>query len=109
MIGGSSESTHVKMPHRWKSHVMAQVLTIMSYEDQDQTREVPIVDSYGNPCFSFWGKEIRDRNMMPILMDPIYFSCYCSIDISQTVSSKYQFYLQFYQSAATWGYVQPYH
>ena len=24
--GGSSESTHVKMPHFWKSHVLAQML-----------------------------------------------------------------------------------
>ena len=24
---GSSESTHVKMPHCWKSHVMAQIVT----------------------------------------------------------------------------------
>ena len=23
---GSSESTHVKMPHCWKSHVMAQII-----------------------------------------------------------------------------------
>ena len=25
---GSSESTHVKMPHCWKSHVMAQILIV---------------------------------------------------------------------------------
>ena len=24
---GSSESTHVKMPHGWKSHALAQILT----------------------------------------------------------------------------------
>ena len=25
---GSSESTHVKMPHRWKSHVLAQIVPL---------------------------------------------------------------------------------
>ena len=33
---GSSESTHVKMPNCWKSHVMAQLLSIrLSPEDSD--------------------------------------------------------------------------
>ena len=28
-VTGSSESTHVKMPHCWKSHVMAQTMITM--------------------------------------------------------------------------------
>ena len=33
---GSSESTHVKMPHCWKSHVAAQMFTLAISEDQDE-------------------------------------------------------------------------
>ena len=32
---GSSESTHVKMPNCWKSHVMAQLSIRLSPEDSD--------------------------------------------------------------------------
>ena len=28
---GSSESTHVKMPHCWKSHALAQIFKISNY------------------------------------------------------------------------------
>ena len=31
---GSSESTHVKMPHCWKSHALAQILAVQYYIDE---------------------------------------------------------------------------
>ena len=37
---GSSESTHVKMPHCWKSHVTAKLSTVYTYEDE---RGIPII------------------------------------------------------------------
>ena len=30
--GGSTESTHVKMPHCWKSHALAQLLIVMALQ-----------------------------------------------------------------------------
>ena len=35
---GSSESTHVKMPHCWKSHAMPQVGKDISAKDHERTR-----------------------------------------------------------------------
>ena len=32
---GSSESTHVKIPHCWKSHVTAQLLFRLQYEKKN--------------------------------------------------------------------------
>ena len=34
---GSSESTHVKMPHCWKSHALAQVRMTTKYDNQRRT------------------------------------------------------------------------
>ena len=32
---GSSESTHVKIPHYWKSHVLAQILNMQNKKDKN--------------------------------------------------------------------------
>ena len=31
---GSSESTHVKIPHCWKSHALAQIMVIIGKQEQ---------------------------------------------------------------------------
>ena len=41
--GGSSESTHVKMPHCWKSHATAQIVSEYDKEiPQSQTADKPM-------------------------------------------------------------------
>ena len=50
---GSSESTHVKMPHCWKSHALAHLFSI---SDNCCMFICKIPASFNNPkCFSFEG------------------------------------------------------
>ena len=48
----SSESTLVKMPHCWKSHVAAHIFYIIGYDNLDQVINALLANTMFMGCFS---------------------------------------------------------
>ena len=48
---GSSESTHVKMPHCWKSHSLAHLVSIHTRQLNDVRESTCLISSYLNLTF----------------------------------------------------------
>ena len=51
---GSSASTHVKIPHCWKSHVVAQLLSCNAYSRAHQARQAHgfLIRQFSKPAYS---------------------------------------------------------